>query len=131
MFFWDVVVVVVVVLWPCGPFCGTFTKCNSMGVFKLPIGDTPMALHSFALLHTTAEALPSFLLFPDFLPGSQVHRNYSWKIYVQCTVRSQFSEIIWDWLYCNLLMYCWAWKFCINQPVNMAQSFRSVNLTCT
>ena len=79
MFFWDVVVVVVVVvvLWPCGPFCGTFTKCNSMGVFKLPIGDTPVALHSFALLHTAAEALPSFLLFPDFLPGSQVHRDYS------------------------------------------------------
>ena len=49
-----------------------------------------------------------------------------------CNVRrSQFSEIIWDRLYCNLLMYCWAWKFCINQPVNMAQSFRSVNLTCT
>ena len=68
MFFWDVVVVEGC---PCGPFCGTFTQYNNMGVLKLPIGDTPVALHSFFLLHTAAEALPSFLLFPDFLPGSQ------------------------------------------------------------
>ena len=75
MFFWDVVVVVEGC--PCGPFFGTFTQYNSMGVLKLPIGDTPVALHSFPLLHTAAEALPSFLLFLDFLPGSQVHRDYS------------------------------------------------------
>ena len=84
MFFWDVVVVVEGC--PCGPFFGTFTQYNSMGVLKLPIGDTPVALHSFPLLHTAAEALPSFLLFLDFLPGSQVHRDYSWKIYMQCTL---------------------------------------------
>ena len=65
MFFWDVVVVVVEGC-PCGPFCITFT-----------IGDLPVALYSFVFLRTAAEEIPSILLFPDVLPRSQVHRDYS------------------------------------------------------
>lgn len=47
-----------------------------MGILELPIDDTKVALHSSVPLHTAAEALPSFLLFRDFLPGSQVHADY-------------------------------------------------------
>lgn len=66
MFFWDIVVVVEEC--PCGPFCRPFTQHNCMGILELPIDDTTVALPSFVLLHTAAEALPSFLLFRDFLP---------------------------------------------------------------
>ena len=128
MFFWDIVVVVEEC--PCGPFCRPFTQHNCMGILELPIDDTTVALHSFVLLHTAAVALPSFLLFRDFLPGSQVHTNYVLKISVQCKEVSvlrnymgltglQFSGV--------LLNMKIKFKFIIN----MAQSLRLENRTST
>ena len=78
------VVVVVVEGCPCSLCCSIFPQFNCMVVLASPNGDTPVALHSFVLLHKAVEALSSFVLFPDFLPGSQVHRDYLLKIYVQC-----------------------------------------------
>ena len=69
-------VVVVVEGCLCGPDGSIFTRYNCMGELELPNGDTTVALHSFVLLHTAVQAPSSFFLFPDFLPGSQVHRDY-------------------------------------------------------
>ena len=70
---------------PCGPNCSISPGYRCTGRIKLPNGDTTLTLYSFVLLHKAAEALSSFLLFPDCLPGSQVHRDYFLKIYVQLT----------------------------------------------
>ena len=64
---------------PCGPNCSISPGHRCTGRIKLPNGDTTLTLYSFVLLHKAAEALSSFLLFPDCLPGSQVHRDYFFK----------------------------------------------------
>ena len=128
-FFWDIVVVVVEEC-PCGPFCLPFTRHNCMGILELPIDDTTVALHSFVLLHTAAEALPSFLLFRDFLPGSQVHADYVWKISVQC---KQVS-VLRNYMGLNGLQFSSvlpSMKIKFKSIINMAQSFRLENLTST
>ena len=70
---------------PCGPNCSISPGYHCMVGIKLPNGVTILTLHSFVHLQKAAEALSSFLLFPDCLPGSQVHRDYFLKIYVQLT----------------------------------------------
>ena len=128
MFFWDIVVVVEEC--PCGPFCRPFTQHNCMGILELPIDDTTVALPSFVLLQTAAEALPSFLLFRDFLPGSQVHADYVWKISVQC---KQVS-VLRNYMGLNGLQFSSvlpSMKIKFKSIINMAQSFRLENLTST
>ena len=79
------VIIVVVEGCPCGPNGGIFPGYHCMGVIELPNDGTTSTQLAFVHLHKAAEALSSFFLFPDCLPGSQVHRDYFWKIYVQCT----------------------------------------------
>ena len=61
-----------------------------MRELELPNGDTTVALHSFVLLHKAVQAPSSFFLFPDFLPGSQVNRDYFYK--VLCTMYEGLSS---------------------------------------